>query len=136
MTDAKIRLALFYLYLREAYTRRKQMTFKNYDDFVGLLETCNFKVAEADFSKPVETPFIAYFKDEDKNVYADGKVIFTLYSKIDIELYTDRTDHASEGKFAEWLNSNNLVWKKTNRAWIAAEKMCVSYYEVRVDYKI
>lgn len=112
------------------------MTFKNYDEFVGLLETCNFKVAEADFSKPVETPFIAYFKDEDKNVYADGKVIFTLYSKIDIELYTDRTDHASEEKFAEWFNSNNLVWKKTNRAWIAAEKMCVSYYEVRVDYKI
>ena len=96
MTDAKIRLALFYLYLREAYTRRKQMTFKNYDDFVGLLETCNFKVAEADFSKPVETPFIAYFKDEDKNVYADGKVIFTLYSKIDIELYTDRTDQAKK----------------------------------------
>lgn len=112
------------------------MTFKNYDDFVGLLETCNFKVAEADFSKPVETPFIAYFKDEDKNVYADGKVIFTLYSKIDIELYTDRIDHTSEEKFAEWLNKNNLVWKKTNRAWIAAEKMCVSYYEVRVDYKI
>ncbi len=112
------------------------MTFKNYDDFVDLLETCNFKVAEADFSKPVGTPFIAYFKDEDKNVYADGKVIFTLYSKIDIELYTDRTDHTSEEKFAEWLNKNNLVWKKTNRAWIAAEKMCVSYYEVRVDYKI
>ena len=39
------------------------MTFKNYDDFVGLLETCNFKVAEADFSKQVETLFIAYFED-------------------------------------------------------------------------
>ena len=67
--DVKIHLALFYLCPAEAYTRRKQMTFKNYDEFVGLLETCNFKVAEADFSKPVETPFIAYFKDEDKNVH-------------------------------------------------------------------
>lgn len=54
------------------------MTFKNYDDFVSLLETCNFKVAEADFSKPVETPFIAYFKDEDKMYMQTEKLFYFI----------------------------------------------------------
>lgn len=112
------------------------MNFKNYDDFVELLKDCDFKIAEADFTKPVETPYIVYFKDEDKNVSADGKVIFTLRSKIDIELYTSRNDHTSEEKLEKWLNNKSLIWKKPNRAWIASETMCVSYYEVWVDYKL
>lgn len=73
------------------------MTFKNYDEFVGLLETCNFKVAEADFSKPVETPFIAYFKDEDKNVYADGKVILLYIARLILSyIQTEQTMQAKK----------------------------------------
>ncbi len=107
------------------------MFFKNFDEFVELIKSCDFKCVEADYNKTTPAPYLVYFKDEETGVYANGELLW-INAKIIIELYTTKDDHKSETKFEKWLGENGLSWKKPNRAWDTTNKLCVSYYSLSV----
>lgn len=111
------------------------MTFKNYAEFKEKFKSCGIPSAEGDFIKPVNCPYITYFKTEDIGINADGKTVIKFGSKISVELYTKKSDDESEQNFEKWLQDNEIVWSKTDRAWYQKENMCITYYELLINYR-
>jgi hypothetical protein len=110
-----------------------QMFFKNYDEFVELIKSCDFKCVEADYNKSTPAPYLVFFKGDESGVYADSELLWRN-AKIIIELYTAKDDHKSETNFEKWLADNNLGWTKPDRAWDTTNKLCVSYYNLSVTF--
>lgn len=111
------------------------MTFKNYTDLKERFKSCAIPAAEGDFVKPVNCPYITYFKTEDMGINADGKTVITFGSKISVELYTKKSDDMSERIFERWLQENEIAWSKTDRAWDQKNSMCITYYELLIHYR-
>lgn len=56
-------------------------------------------------------PFICYICTQTDNFVADNKV-HTVLQSVDIELYSESKDTASESKIEAALNENGIVWDK------------------------
>lgn len=61
--------------------------------------------------KAPELPFICYLCTQTDNFVADNKV-HTVLQSVDIELYSESKDTASESKIEAALNENGIVWDK------------------------
>ena len=104
------------------------MTF---NDFSTKIKSAGFSVAEAEFKKSVNTPFLVYFKGVDKSIHADGKLIYQNIEVI-LELYTEKTDTESQTKLERWLIENDLPFKMTERSWISEENFYMTVYKVNL----
>lgn len=102
------------------------MIFK---DFKKKVKEIGIPVAEAEFSKAKDPPFIAYLRDADNSIYADGMPIYTNI-QLTVELYTEKDDCDSEVKIEEWFKSNKISFSKKERIWISSEKFYVTIYRV------
>ncbi len=111
------------------------MSFKDYANFREKIKSCGINCAEGDFIKPVNCPYITYFRVEDMGIGADGKTVLTVGSKISAELYTKKADDESEKNFEKWLQNFGIVWEKTDRVWDQTNNLCISYYQLSVFYK-
>ena len=61
--------------------------------------------------KAPKLPFICYLCTNTNNFTADNYV-YQVIQEVDIELYTEKKDEASEQAVEEKLNENGLVWEK------------------------
>lgn len=104
------------------------MNIKNYDDFKKHIKNCTLPTAEGDFVKPVNCPYITYFRSDHNAINADGQVIFEQF-KISIELYTNKQDTTSEDILEKWMRENGIIWNKNERLWDSTNKLCIAYYE-------
>ncbi len=101
---------------------------KNFAKFKELASKSKIPFREAEHSKSVNTPFAAYFRAEERYIYADSQVAETIVTVI-IELYTTKADEKSEKIFEKWLADNEIPTKKTSRTWITEEKFYCTIYE-------
>lgn len=77
-----------------------------------------------------QMPYICYLSTNSNNFFADNKVAQKAES-VDIELYTDTKDIASEELVEEKLNANNLPWEKTE-TYIDSEQCYQITYTIEV----
>lgn len=77
-----------------------------------------------------DLPFICYLETSTNNAFADNKVHLVVRG-IDIELYTETKDSASEKLVEETLNNRCIPWNKTEE-YIDTEKCYQITYSVEV----
>lgn len=104
---------------------------KNFAKFKELAQSSKIPCKEAEYSKSVNPPFAAYFRAEERGIYADSQLIETIVTVI-IELYTAKADEKSERAFEKWLADNEIPAKKTRRTWITEEKFYCTIYEAEM----
>ena len=75
-------------------------------------------------------PFICYLDVSTDNMFADNEVYAVIY-EIDVELYTQFKDLASESKVEECLKGLGISWNKSDE-YIDSENM----YEVIYSFNI
>lgn len=75
-------------------------------------------------------PFICYLETSSNNVFADNKV-HKVIKGIDIELYTQTKDLASEQLVENALNSHCIPWNKTEE-YIDTEQCYQITYSIEV----
>lgn len=75
-------------------------------------------------------PFICYLETSTNNVFADNKT-YDVIRGIDIELYTENKDVASESLVEQALNDANIPWNKYEE-YIDIEKCYQITYSVEV----
>lgn len=90
----------------------------------------NGKVAYRCFPTKQTLPFICYLETGTDNVFADNKV-HHVKRAIDIELYTENKDTASETLVETALNNACLPWNKTED-YIDEEQCYQIIYEVEI----
>ena len=102
------------------------------DEVINLLKGLDIPYAYDHFAEGEnpEPPFICFRLPESNNFSADGKAYFKT-SDVDIELYTDRKDPATEKKIESILNDAGIFFDKTE-VWIASEKL----YEVVFSFAV
>ncbi|OLR55047.1 hypothetical protein BHK98_02570 [Hornefia porci] len=77
-----------------------------------------------------DPPFLIYFVPGSHNFAADGKVYFKV-SLLDIELYTDIKDPASEELVESMLDKAGIFYDKTE-SYIEEENLYEVLYEMEV----
>ncbi len=89
------------------------MTLAQLHTMLNGITGFNKKVAYRAFpvKKAPELPFICYICTQTDNFVADNKV-HTVLQSVDIELYSESKDTASESKIEAALNENSIVWDK------------------------
>lgn len=75
-------------------------------------------------------PFICYLETSSNNVFADNKV-HKVVKGIDIELYTETKDSATEKKVEEVLYNHCIPWNK-NEEFIDTEQCYQITYSIEV----
>ena len=75
-------------------------------------------------------PFICFMETESSNFFADAKV-YKKVQGVDIEFYSDQKDTASEGAIEEMLNSNQILWDKTE-TYIDSQNMLQVVYDITI----
>lgn len=82
------------------------------------------------FNAAPALPFICYMETETSNFLADSKV-YKKIQEVKIELYSDRKDMASESAIESMLDSNLLIWEKSE-FFIDSEDMFQIVYEITI----
>lgn len=77
-----------------------------------------------------DLPFICYLETSTNNAFADNKV-YSVIRGIDIELYTETKDSASERLVEDVLNKRSIPWNK-NEEYIDTERCYQITYSVEV----
>lgn len=92
----------------------------------------NNKVAYRCFptTKAPKLPFICYLATSTNNVFADNKT-YDVIRGIDVELYTENKDVASESLVEQALDDANIPWNKYEE-YIDTEKCYQITYSVEV----
>ena len=75
-------------------------------------------------------PFICFVEVETSNFLADSKV-YKKRQEVHIELYSDRKDTTSEGAIEDMLDTNLVVWDKSE-FFIDSEDMFQIVYEIMI----
>lgn len=75
-------------------------------------------------------PFICFMETESNNFLADAKVYHKIQG-VDIELYSDHKDTASEEAIESMLDSHLLVWEKSE-FFIESEDMLQVTYGIEI----
>ena len=104
---------------------------RDFEKFQELAKNSKIPCKEAEYNKSVNPPFAAYFRTEERGIYADSQLIETIVTVI-IELYTVKADEKSEIAFEKWLFDNKIPIKKTGRTWITEEKIYCTIYEAEM----
>jgi hypothetical protein len=101
------------------------------DEIINILEELGLPFAYDHFAEGEgpDPPFICYRCSNSNNFAADGSVYFPI-TEIDIELYTDQKDPATEKKLEDALKENDIFFDKTE-TWIDSEKL----YEVLYSFE-
>lgn len=87
-------------------------------------------IASTQYPTMPNPPFICYWVPESPNFIADDRV----YQKIDyveIELYTDKKDLATEAVLEQLLDGNEIAYT-SSEDWIDTEKLFEKIYEVEL----
>jgi hypothetical protein len=97
-----------------------------------MLKTINLPLAYDHFeeSKAPKLPYLVYRYPHTNNFAADGKV-HTKVNALDIELYTESKDLATERKIEAVLDECGIFYEKTE-TFITSEKMYQILYETEV----
>ena len=103
-----------------------------YKEIATMLETVGIPSAYYEFpdGTDVAPPFLCFYFSNDNDFAADN----TNYQKIEhlvIEVYTDNKDFDLETTVESTLNSNDLVYTKSE-SYIGSERMYVEIYEADV----
>lgn len=91
--------------------------------FVGKVAYRAFPVGSAP-----ELPYICMLETETENFTADGQV-YQKRQYVDIELYTEYKQPEIEEALEDTLNTNKIIWEKTE-TYINDEDMIQLIYEV------
>lgn len=75
-------------------------------------------------------PFICFMEMESNNFLADSKVYHKI-TDVNIELYSDTKDTVNEAAIESMLDSNLLVWDKTEY-YIESENMVEVVYGIQI----
>lgn len=107
------------------------MIIHSYDEIKTLFDNCGITAREADFDKSKPTPYIAYYRSHENSIRANGRTIYTII-KMAAELYTKRTDTATEPILEKYFRDNGIVAKKSERVFVEAE----NYYETVYEFEL
>ena len=110
------------------------MIFRSYEEFKETIKNSGITVAEAEFKKPVTTPYACYFRSAEESIFANGVPVIRK-TQIAVELYTDKSDLTSEVQREEWLRENGIIAKKAERAFITSENYYETVYEFEVIFR-
>lgn len=97
----------------------------NNNAFVGKVAYRAFPVNSAP-----DLPFICYMEDDTENFLADSKVYYKIQN-VNIELYTDHKDTATEEAIEAMLSDHMLVWQKSEY-YIESEDMLQVIFEITI----
>lgn len=107
------------------------MIIHSYDEIKTLFDNCGITAREADFDKSKPTPYIAYYRSHENPIRANGRTIYTII-KMAAELYTKRTDTATEPILEKYFRDNGIVGKKSERVFVEGE----NYYETVYEFEL
>lgn len=85
----------------------------------------HFKVGQA-----TELPYIVYYSTGNDDFKADNKN-YAKFKEINIELYTNKKDEASELKLTSFFDANEIPYN-TYESYIEDEKMYEVLYEITI----
>ena len=74
-----------------------------------------------------DLPFICFMETETSNFFADAQVYKKVQS-VNVELYTNQKDTATEDAVEKMLNDNLILWDKSEY-YISSENMLQVLYE-------
>lgn len=94
-----------------------------------LKDNLSIPVAYGQFNNPVVPPFVVYLYSSPEVMAADN-MNYYVNDTFTIEYYFNKKDREKEREIENLLNSNELIWSKTEDIWIDEEKIYVVYYEV------
>ena len=75
-------------------------------------------------------PYICYLETQSDNFAADGMVYFSA-KEVNIELYTQKKDRATERLVEAALESAGIFWE-SDETYLSEEKMYMKTYEIEV----
>ncbi len=107
------------------------MIIHSYGEIKTLFDNCGITAREADFDKSKPTPYIAYYRSHENPIRANGRTIYTII-KMAAELYTRRTDTATEPILEKYFRDNGIVAKKSERVFVEGE----NYYETVYEFEL
>ena len=109
------------------------MTLAQLNTMLNGISGFKNKVAYRAFTvgKAPALPFICYLCTQTDNFVADNKV-HTVLQSVDIELYSEFKDTASESKIEATLNNNNIVWDKYEE-YITDENVYEVIYTITIN---
>lgn len=99
-------------------------------DVKEMLERTGLPVAYHHFKKAPSVPFIVYHCPEDAPFNADDQVYHNS-RELEIELYTDQKDEATERMLELLLEEHELPYRRFEN-WIDSEKLYQQIYETRL----
>ena len=101
-------------------------------DIYNLLKTTNLPVAYSHFEegKAPPLPYVVFRLPNSNNFAADGTV-YKAVTALDIELYTDKKDLATEKKLEDVLNNKIGFYDKLETL-VISEKMYQIIYSMEV----
>lgn len=94
--------------------------------FGNLARELNFPIANADFRIDVDPPYGVYFVDNETNVYADGKIVYSE-KEVDFYLYHTKDDINIEWQVESYFVRKGIIFEKQN-TWIAKDKLTETHY--------
>lgn len=94
-----------------------------------LLDDYPIQSEYSHFSDEVLPPYITWLRESTSNFSADDRV-FMSHDIYRIELYTRKDVIEEELKLENYLNDNEIGWRKLDQTWIDSEKLYMSIYEV------
>lgn len=94
-----------------------------------LLDDYPIQSEYSHFSSEVMPPYITWLRESTNNFNADD-LVYSTHDVYRIELYTRKDVVSEELKLEQYLNDNNLLWRKIDQTWIDDEKLYMSIYEV------
>lgn len=107
------------------------MIYSDYSAFKTAIESCGITAAEAEFKKSTNTPYLCYFRSNERTIDVDGKPAYVI-TNMSVELYTAKSDVTTEATFEAWLRSQGINAEKTERAFVQSE----SYYETVYEFEV
>lgn len=107
------------------------MLIHDYADAETLMNTCGLPHQEGDYRKPVECPYVAWFRSSEEAFFANGVAVYARI-KMTVELYTNKGDTASETTLESWFRSNDIIYDKSERVFISDQ----NYYETVYEFEL
>ncbi len=94
-----------------------------------LLCQLNIPVAYSHFKRRVKPPFLVYFGSGSSNLKADNKV-YSKFNSYQIEYYFVNKDEKKEEEIEDLLNSNDIVWEKSEDIYLDSEDLHMIVYYI------
>ena len=99
-------------------------------DLYDMLVDLGYPVAYRQFKTTTPLPYIVYYFDGDDDLHADDTNHVPL-SNVEVELYTEAKDEATEASLEVALADNGFVWTK-EETYIDEEHMLQVSYSIQL----